>query len=95
MTQPAETQPAPADTTGRFVTAQVEAWQSTGVPIHPAIARAIAAYWQTPRNAFAPFASTGTVTDSLDAEIGWALRDAGTAEDAAELHALRAYLAAI
>jgi hypothetical protein len=83
-TPPADTQPAPADNTSERVMYQVRVF-TNGVPdgrygingqprfvrplIHAESAREIAAWWQAPRNAFAVFASTGTITDSLADEI--------------------------
>lgn len=76
------TQPCPWDNTSRYVTAQVQAWARSlpgptvghptpydGLLIHPESAMEIAAWWHAPGNAFAPFASTGTITEGLAEEI--------------------------
>ena len=84
-------------------------WTDTGVLIHPEVALEIAAWRQTPRNAFAQFASTGTITDHLLDEIraeireekrNWEARDRWlrswreSRQNLIALHALCAYVEA-
>lgn len=61
---PALTQPEPADNTSEHVYAQVAEWQRACLPVHPDIAREIAAWWQAPAPHYAgltAFASSGTL----------------------------------
>jgi hypothetical protein len=90
---PATTQPAPADNTDPYVAAQIETWQRGGSLPHPEAAMEIAAWWHAPDTALAAFSHTGTITDSLVAEIDAELAGPGLTEaDQRPLEALRAYL---
>lgn len=67
---PATTQPVPPDNTSRHVDAQVAVWEATGVLVNCESAREIAAGYQDPRrDSYAPFASTGTITKDLIADL--------------------------
>jgi hypothetical protein len=90
---PATTQHAPADNTDPYVAAQIEAWQRGGSLIHPEAAMEIAAWWHAPDTALAAFSHTGTITDSLVAEIDAELADTRLPDaDRLPLQALRAYV---
>jgi hypothetical protein len=112
---PANMQPEPADNTTEHVLTQVrryfrdfrlpEGGTGPGAPvIHTQSAMEIAAWWQTPTNAFAPFASTGTITgellDGIDTALGSLTAEklnSGTfrGDDADALRALSAYVEAV
>jgi hypothetical protein len=76
-TPPEVTQPEPLDNTSDRVMAQVALWRhgpghadpSHGQLIHVQAAMEIAAWYQTPRNCFAAFASTGTLMEGLAGDI--------------------------
>lgn len=68
-------QPVPEDNTSEYVHAQVAVWADTGVLIHPEMALEIAAWRQEGDNAFAQFASTGTITEGLLDEIRAEIRE--------------------
>jgi hypothetical protein len=106
-----ETQPCPPDNTTEHVMRQVRTWagwQNTPVPvvppfiIHPESAMEIAAWYAMPRNAFAVFASTGTITDDLAGEVqaeidevkGYQPTDVESRESHSALRALLAYVQA-
>lgn len=101
-TAPRGLQSCPADNTSAYVSAQVRHWSVTGTLIHTQSAMEIASWWHTPNNAFAPFASTGTIVDDLAWDIGKAIEAANRADathdrptDGADaLHALNAYVMA-
>lgn len=77
-TEPASTQPLPADNTTDHVMVQVREWhratgewRARGKLIHPEVAMEVAAWWQAPSNpALTAFASSGIVLRvSLPTEI--------------------------
>ncbi|GAA3751082.1 hypothetical protein [Micromonospora maritima] len=62
---PAETLPEPADNTSRYVDEQVAECQRTGIPVHPEVAREIAARYSSPAIRdlpFGMFATTGKLS---------------------------------
>jgi hypothetical protein len=74
------TQPCPPDNTSDYVMRQVNIWSTfraldLGVKIiHPESAQEIASWWQTPRSAFAVFASTGRIVEGFAEEINAEIR---------------------
>lgn len=74
-TAPADMQGCPSDNTTEYIDEQVNTWKSADYRrgfvclIHTQTAMEIASAWHSPGNAFAPFASTGTITDGLAEEI--------------------------
>lgn len=94
-TAPENTQPEPEDNTARYVQGQIEECKRTQVPVHPEVAREIAAWFASPGRAgypFAAFASTGTVIDGFIEAIK--SEDAAYADPEDEAHDFLAALLA-
>lgn len=87
---PAVMQPEPNDNTSIEIIRQTDTFYGTGVLIHTQSAMEIASWYQTPRNAFAPFASTGTIEFELRNEIQREI--SGATDSADDRRALRALL---
>jgi len=95
-TPPARHQDEPPDNTGVYGDAQVRNWLMTGVPVHPEIAREIAAWYHTPADGdtFSAFSHIGAVTDGLVEAINEEHHAADDVGQLTALSALKAYVEA-